>query len=105
MNDTLDITEAAELLKVSTETVREMASSGQLIGAKIGVAWVFIKDDLMDYLRRETRRQTNERLARTRGELADTGTVKTAVTNGGSRQHSRRRKGLPDLSTHETTTR
>lgn len=105
MNDTLDIVEAAELLKVSAETVREMASSGQLVGAKIGVAWVFIKDDLMDYLRIETRRQTNERLARTQGELADTGTVKTAVTSGGSRQHSRRRKDLPDLTAHEPTTK
>ncbi len=58
---TYDITEAAEFLKVDRSTVLDLASSGDLPGAKVGRAWVFLESDLVDYLRDKVRRQTNER--------------------------------------------
>ncbi|MDC7699557.1 helix-turn-helix domain-containing protein [Vogesella indigofera] len=97
MSETLDISGAARLLNVSDETMRELAAAGQVLGCKIGMAWVFVKDDLMDYLRQEARRQTAERLAKAKGELEAGARVKTAVAQAGSRVRSRR-KGLPDLT-------
>ena len=59
--ETLDIAEAAALLKVDTETVRQLAADGALYGAKIGRAWVFLREDLLEYLRQQTLDQTAKR--------------------------------------------
>ena len=48
---TLDLTEAAEFLKVHPETLRQRVKSGTIQGAKIGRSWVFIKEDLINYIR------------------------------------------------------
>ncbi|ACO75605.1 helix-turn-helix domain-containing protein [Laribacter hongkongensis] len=103
--DTLDLQEAAELLKVSDETVREMARSGTILGAKVGVAWVFIKDDLMEFLRRETRRQTNERRAAVEADavLIKNNRHKPHVETAFSRSGKGRRekRSLPNLDAVE----
>lgn len=48
---TLDLTQAAMLLHCDPETVRGKVASGEIPGAKIGRAWVFIEVDLIDWLR------------------------------------------------------
>ena len=48
---TLTLPEAAQFLKMHSEEVRRRAKRGDIPGAKIGRAWVFIEDDLADYLR------------------------------------------------------
>lgn len=58
---TLNLSEAAALLKVDTETMRRLAANGTVSGARIGRAWVFLQDDLLDYLRQQIREQTNRR--------------------------------------------
>jgi excisionase family DNA binding protein len=58
---TYDINEAADFLKVDRSTALDLVGSGELPGAKIGRAWVFLESDLIDYLRDKVRRQTNER--------------------------------------------
>ncbi len=58
---TLDIDECAEFLKVNDTTVFAMAGSGELPGARIGSAWVFLEDDLVEYLRTQVRCQRRER--------------------------------------------
>lgn len=58
---TLDIMEAAEFLKIERNHALTLAGNGTLPGAKIGRAWVFIEDDLAEYLRAETRRQQRDR--------------------------------------------
>jgi excisionase family DNA binding protein len=60
---TLDIDECALFLKVNRTTALELAASGALPGAKIGRAWVFLKDDLVEYLRNAVRVQQRERQA------------------------------------------
>jgi hypothetical protein len=58
---TLDIDECAEFLKVNNTTVFEMAGTGELPGARISGAWVFLEDDLVEYVRTLVRYQRRER--------------------------------------------
>lgn len=52
---TLDLQQAAVFLKMHPEEVRRRARLGQLPGAKPGKSWVFIEDDLVDWLRAQYR--------------------------------------------------
>jgi excisionase family DNA binding protein len=58
---TLDIDECAEFLKVKSTVVSDMVGTGELPGARIGRAWVFLEDDLIDYVRTQIRNQRRER--------------------------------------------
>ncbi len=49
--DTLDLIEAGKFLKMHPEEVRKRVKQGRLPGAKIGRAWVFIQDDLANFIR------------------------------------------------------
>jgi excisionase family DNA binding protein len=51
MQPTLGIDGAAELLGIHTETLRSRAAAGIIPGAKIGRAWVFVTEDLINYVR------------------------------------------------------
>ena len=64
---TLNLEEAAELLKVHIETLGRLAKTGQLPGAKIGRAWVFLEEDLVDYLREQIQKQQTKRLEESAG--------------------------------------
>lgn len=59
--DTLDVFEAAAMLKVAPGTVADLASSGELPGCKIGIAWVFLREALIRYLWEQTNAQQRER--------------------------------------------
>jgi excisionase family DNA binding protein len=48
---TLSLPEAAALLHMHPEEVRRRAKAGAIPGAKPGRAWIFIEDDLADYVR------------------------------------------------------
>ncbi|OHX20411.1 helix-turn-helix domain-containing protein [Chromobacterium sphagni] len=104
MKETLNLDEAAELMNIGTETARELADKGVLPGCKVGVAWVFLRDDVLGYLRDEVRRQTNQRIAKaeankTLGGEGKLPRVKTGVNNSGVR--GSRRKELPNLEVTE----
>jgi hypothetical protein len=49
--NTLDLNEAADFLHMHPEEVRARAKRGIIPGAKAGRRWVFIDDDLANYLR------------------------------------------------------
>jgi excisionase family DNA binding protein len=53
MTNTLTLEEAAALLKMHKETLREMAKAGVVPGAKPAKAWVFIEVDVIEFLRRQ----------------------------------------------------
>ena len=61
MNITTDLEGAADFLNISKDTMRDLAASGAVPGAKIGKEWVFWMDDLCEYVKAEVRRQTHER--------------------------------------------
>jgi len=49
--NTLTLTEAAELLKIHPQTLRNKVIDGEICGAKIGRAWVFLEEDLVSTIR------------------------------------------------------
>lgn len=60
---TFDLDECAQFLKISSPAVFEMASRGELPGARIGRSWVFLEEDLVEYVRIQVRCQRRERQA------------------------------------------
>ena len=48
---TLDLKEAARFLNMNPESLRQKAKAGTVPGAKVGKSWVFIEEDLADYIR------------------------------------------------------
>jgi len=58
---TLDLDECCEFLKIDRNVGTRLATSGELPGAKIGRAWVFLEEDLVEYLRLQVRKQMRER--------------------------------------------
>jgi excisionase family DNA binding protein len=60
--NTLNLEETARFLKVHTETISRLAKTGQLPGAKIGRAWVFLEEDLIEYLREQIQIQQTMRM-------------------------------------------
>lgn len=48
---TLDLGQAADLLKLHPQTVLQLARVGDIPAAKPGKRWVFIEDDLLNWLR------------------------------------------------------
>ncbi|HAT8370032.1 TPA: helix-turn-helix domain-containing protein [Legionella pneumophila] len=48
---TLDIIQAANFLGIHKETARRLAASGELPGVKIGRAWRFIEQDIVEFMR------------------------------------------------------
>jgi excisionase family DNA binding protein len=49
--NTLTLNQAAELLKLHPQTVLQRACAGEIPAAKPGKCWVFIEDDLINWLR------------------------------------------------------
>ncbi len=60
---TLDINDCAEFLKIDRSTALRLAGTGALPGAKVGRAWVFLEEDLVEYLRAAAREQSRRRQA------------------------------------------
>ena len=47
----MNLSEAANFLKMNAESLRQLAKHGKVPGAKIGKCWVFIEQDLADFIR------------------------------------------------------
>ena len=60
---TFDVPACAEFLKVHRTTVLKLAATGELPGAKIGRAWVFLECDLVAYVRNLIQSQQEKRQA------------------------------------------
>lgn len=66
-NETLSVSEVAELLHAEDATVMLYARRGELPGTRIGKSWVFMRDDVLAFLRRqiavdtEARRRSNKK--------------------------------------------
>src|SRR6266851_6834826 len=54
---TLNLQQAAALLKIHPVTLQDKARAGEIPGAKIGRAWVFVEIDLLEYIRAQYRRR------------------------------------------------
>jgi hypothetical protein len=98
---TLDLAQAATLLKVHPKTLQRMARGGLVPSCKVGRAWVFVERLLLDYLEaRSLSRVCASDLAESEACLS-TG-AKTLRTGGSSsrpfvasRSHYSKALGLP----------
>ncbi|MGJ8619641.1 MAG: helix-turn-helix domain-containing protein [Methylophilaceae bacterium] len=59
MNESLNLEEAAAFLHLHTMTLLRRAQSGEIPGAKIGKRWVFLRLDLIEYVRSQYSQQAS----------------------------------------------
>ncbi len=59
---TVDIIEAAELMKVHPKTVQDLIHDGAIPAAKVGRAWVMMTKDVLTHIEKTIARQTAERM-------------------------------------------
>lgn len=60
-HQTLGIDEAAALLHAETATVMQFARRGELPGTRIGKSWVFLREDVIAFLRQHIVTDTRAR--------------------------------------------
>ena len=71
MSMTLDVDQAAEMLKIHPKTVKDLIASGAIPAAKIGRAYVMLTRDVMHYIDNMISQQTAQRMgASQRGRRA-----------------------------------
>jgi excisionase family DNA binding protein len=63
LTPTIGLEEAAKLLRCHPDTVRKMAAAGELPGTKVGRAWVFYTERLLDWLEKRCAAQQEVRQA------------------------------------------
>jgi excisionase family DNA binding protein len=61
---TLNADDAAALLHAESETILQYARSGELPGTRIGKSWVFMRDDVIAFLRKQISIDTEARQRR-----------------------------------------
>ncbi|MYM75372.1 helix-turn-helix domain-containing protein [Duganella sp. FT134W] len=90
MPDTLDIQQVSAMLFAEKETVLALARCGALPGTKIGRSWVFLRSDVLEFLR--NRIQVDTQLRR-----REVGNSSQPAGVALPQQPSRRRTKLPEL--------
>ncbi|MES2354829.1 MAG: helix-turn-helix domain-containing protein [Pseudomonadota bacterium] len=89
--ETLDVAEVAALLRAESETIMQLARKGELPGTRIGKSWVFLREDVILFLKNQIAKDTDQR-RRQRASISHTAvSVDPPVKN--------RRKSLPVLPT------
>lgn len=78
---TYDLIECADLLKVDRNTIMKLAGMGELPGAKIGRAWVFLEDDVLTFLRKKVQEQSLARLQGAHEPETDARVAKAVESN------------------------
>ncbi len=63
-SETMDADQVAAFLRADAETVRQFARSGDLPGTRIGKGWIFLKTDVLDFLRARIAADTARRRQR-----------------------------------------
>jgi len=100
---TFDLQECADFLKVDRTTAMKLAQQGDIVGARIGRAWVFLEDDVVAFLREQAQQQTLERLeGRTRPDYAETdrrthAAIQRQLQQAPARKAGRTARALPRL--------
>lgn len=79
----LTLIKAAQFLNIHPEELRRRAKAGLIPGAKVGRAWVFLQEDLADYLRSLYSRPRQALRVTLRKEVEDCHFA-NAVRSGGS---------------------
>lgn len=67
MSPTLDSTEAAEMLHIHKNTLENMARDGKIPACKPGKKWVYLSEELINWLREQSRNNLKPQAAKTTG--------------------------------------
>lgn len=107
---TMDLLECAEFLKVDRTTAMKLAQRGEIVGARVGRAWVFLEEDVVDFLRKLALEQTTARLQGQQdvnAGLEVLPTIARDLTTADKRRPGRRPRPHPCLPdpTNETAAR
>lgn len=62
--ETLDVAETAALLRAESETIMQLARKGELPGTRIGKSWVFLREDVIAFLKEQISKDTEARRRR-----------------------------------------
>lgn len=57
-SETMEISDVAIFLKAEPETVAQLARNGALPGAKVGKKWIFLKEDVLSFLKQRITEET-----------------------------------------------
>lgn len=88
-DDTLTLEEAAALAKVGVDCMRGLAQNGDIYATSLNQKhWVFLREDVIDFLRRRAREQAKQRRERntvpaTRARSGRRRTPLPALADGG----------------------
>ncbi|MEM7708970.1 MAG: helix-turn-helix domain-containing protein [Pseudomonadota bacterium] len=85
---TIGTTEAARLLHCCSETVKRRARDGELPGRRVGRSWVFLRADVLNYVRGYTGPERSPHLSGRRLQSCKSTNVVNAAS-GGSGSHRR----------------
>ncbi|MES2902324.1 MAG: helix-turn-helix domain-containing protein [Pseudomonadota bacterium] len=99
--DTFDLIEASKFLKMHPEEVRKRVKQGRLPGAKIGRAWVFLEDDLANFIRSNYSHPRQALEVTLRKETQSCHSL-NAVIPGGSASRPHRESSLDALLKQQT---
>ena len=72
MKETVNVQEAAELMCVHAETVKELCIAGAIPAAKVGRAWVLMRRDVLKHVENQIIAQTAARIGKRPGRQART---------------------------------
>jgi hypothetical protein len=97
--DTMDLDAVAVFLHAEPATVAQCARTGELPGTRIGKGWVFLREDVLAFLRQRIAADTAER--RAKQNPPSLGSVSKIATSPARRQ---RRAVIPELPGAATPT-
>ena len=98
-NETLDLHGVAALCKAEPETIAQYARTGELPGTKMGKSWVFLRDDVISFLRKRIAEETEQRRVRQTNEKKSLQPDNVLIR----RKPKTRRTALPELPFASTT--
>lgn len=90
----LNTAEVAELVHAEPSTVANLALRGELPATTIGKGYIFLRDDVMRYVREKIERDTAERRAKRNPNAAG---IVAEITQPKSRQRGPKARPLPAL--------
>lgn len=104
--ETMDLQSADNYLGAKAETISQLARKGELPGVQIGKGWIFLREDVLDFLRRRIASETAARRTAHDSECNNADTDETSdqpVAVLYARTRRRTPPPLPELSTSPIT--
>lgn len=102
--ETMDLQTAAAYLGAKAETISQLARKGDLPGAQIGKGWIFLREDVLDFLRKRIAAETEARRAMRDNESESVGKENDVAQPVAVLQTRTRRRALPPLPGLPSTT-